>query len=171
MASKQAHESPEPVRYIGVRKRPWGKFTAEIRSFALKRRLWLGTFDTDLEAALAYDKAARALRGKKAKTNFPTPGEIESTATTTEAHSFKRPAPTPWTHSYLRRPTNVGDSPSSTSSVITDNGSFQTKPNCHKLTLDLNVSPPDEEEEEEEEEGARPDADHPQKTRWLLDSI
>ncbi|XP_039119431.1 ethylene-responsive transcription factor LEP-like [Dioscorea cayenensis subsp. rotundata] len=57
--------------YLGVRRRPWGRYAAEIRNPYTRMRHWLGTFNTPEEAAIAYDIALITLSGiDRAQTNF-----------------------------------------------------------------------------------------------------
>ncbi|KAI4337322.1 hypothetical protein L6164_015753 [Bauhinia variegata] len=79
-------------KFRGVRQRQWGSWVSEIRHPLLKRRIWLGTFETAVAAARAYDQAAILMNGQNAKTNFPPasknrPDQVDDTSLSPKALS------------------------------------------------------------------------------------
>lgn len=70
-SSKPRMAGPNSKKYRGVRYRPSGRWAAEIRDPQQGQRVWLGTYGNAEAAARAYDRAARRIRGKSARLNFP----------------------------------------------------------------------------------------------------
>ena len=95
MKGKGGPENPL-CNYIGVKQRTWGKWVVEIREPNRGKRLWLGTFDNAVDAASAYNEAARVMYGAYARLNFlesvstifgPTPMESEVLLMTLLCHA------------------------------------------------------------------------------------
>ncbi|KAF5751301.1 pathogenesis-related transcriptional activator PTI6 [Tripterygium wilfordii] len=81
-------------KFRGVRQRTWGRWAAEIRDPARRKRVWLGTFNTPEEAATVYDQAALKLIGPNAAINFPQKNNYSNTTTTTSTSTPAASSPT-----------------------------------------------------------------------------
>ncbi|GJU99717.1 ribonuclease H-like domain-containing protein [Tanacetum coccineum] len=105
MACVSAQAPQLPFRhdksYRGIRRQPRGKYTAEMRNPEKKGSiLWLGTYETPEEAAMAYDRAAFKYRGSNALLNFP--HLIASHNETPEKYLTKKRHQQPLSHRRLR---------------------------------------------------------------------
>ncbi|GLJ08170.1 hypothetical protein SUGI_0082750 [Cryptomeria japonica] len=85
-------------QYKGVVAQPNGRWGAQI--YEKHRRLWLGTFNNEEDAARSYDTAALKLRGPKAATNFVPIGDTHQEAIFLGRHSKSEIVEMLRTHTY-----------------------------------------------------------------------
>ncbi|KAF8649105.1 hypothetical protein HU200_011072 [Digitaria exilis] len=63
-ALKVSDKKGKSSRFIGVRKRPWGRWAAEIRDPVKKTRRWIGSYDSEEAAAAAYQAYSNKIRAE-----------------------------------------------------------------------------------------------------------
>ncbi|KAI3408044.1 AP2/ERF domain-containing protein [Psidium guajava] len=122
-------------RYRGVRRKSLGRYTAEIRDPGTKRLLRLGVFGSPEEAARAFDAAAVAFRGAKARTNFPVSPSSFSPATCrdvrapmTDSRTFGRRGARDLRGGYHEVSPQRPTSKSLSSTVVSSSGPRQSPP-------------------------------------------
>ncbi|CAN6201035.1 unnamed protein product [Urochloa humidicola] len=74
-AAARARSLPAPApgrKFRGVQRRG-RRYAATLWNPYAKKAVWLGSYETPVEAAHAYDAAARSLLGRWARPNFPDP--------------------------------------------------------------------------------------------------
>ncbi|GFQ07295.1 ap2/erf and b3 domain-containing transcription factor at1g50680 [Phtheirospermum japonicum] len=81
MEEPRSSDHSGPSKYKGVVAQPNGHWGAQI--YSNQQRIWLGTFKSEMEAALAYDSAAIKLRDR------PTPRNVHCTDATLHEPSFQ----------------------------------------------------------------------------------
>jgi hypothetical protein len=70
MYNRSKTKSKTTSKYVGV---TYGKdrHKWEVAIYCQKRKIWLGRFDSEIDAAKAYDEAARKYHGEFARLNLP----------------------------------------------------------------------------------------------------